>query len=150
MAKYTHLIFDERLKIQALLLESISFRQIARELHKDPSTISKEIRNHLRFVKIGSHGKVFNDCLYAKECAAQHLCQDKNVERTANTAMSTNVGLNALTTRDTFAPNCQTRLMSATGVKQRPNAHWKSASTMPNQPRPNTKLSSLNRVRVSN
>jgi len=78
MAKYTHLIFDERLKIQALLLESISFRQIARELHKDPSTISKEIRNHLRFVKIGSHGKVFNDCLYAKECTAQHLCQDKN------------------------------------------------------------------------
>lgn len=81
MATHSHLTLDDRLTIQARLLHSVSFRQIARELDKDPSTISKEVRNHLRFVQIGCLGKCYNDCRDVKDCTAQHLCGDNSCRR---------------------------------------------------------------------
>ena len=46
MAKHSHLSLDERITIAQLLKEKSSFKAIARELGRDPSTISKEIRCH--------------------------------------------------------------------------------------------------------
>lgn len=46
MAKNAHLVLDERATIEVRLRERASFTEIGRELGKDPSTISKEVRLH--------------------------------------------------------------------------------------------------------
>lgn len=42
MAKHSHLSLDERITIAQLLKEQSSFKAIARELGRDPSTIQKK------------------------------------------------------------------------------------------------------------
>lgn len=46
MAKHSHLSLDGRITIAQLLKEQSSFKAIARELGRDLSTISKEVRRH--------------------------------------------------------------------------------------------------------
>ena len=46
MKKHTHLSLDERITIAQLLKDCSPFKAIARELGRDPSTISKEVRGH--------------------------------------------------------------------------------------------------------
>lgn len=77
MDKHSHLTFDDRLKIQKHITEGKSFKFIAGELGKDPTTISKEIKNHIQFLKTGCYGKVHNDCLNRMDCTALHLCGNK-------------------------------------------------------------------------
>ena len=50
MAKNAHLDLDERATIEVRLRERASFTEIGRELGKDPSTISKEVRLHSQTV----------------------------------------------------------------------------------------------------
>lgn len=64
MAKNAHLTLEERITIEVSLKERKSFKQIARELGKDPSTISKEVRNH----KIFDTPKTFNPCSKYSTC----------------------------------------------------------------------------------
>jgi hypothetical protein len=63
MNKNKHLTQEERLIIERRLLERESFKSIGRELCKDPTTIAKEIKNHIQFRKVGCYGRCFNDCL---------------------------------------------------------------------------------------
>lgn len=65
MTKGKHLTLDDRLSIQAGLHECLNFQDIARQIGKDPSTISKEIRNH----KIVKRTSSFNPCSNVKECS---------------------------------------------------------------------------------
>ena len=51
MAKNAHLTLSERIIIESCLREGMSFKQIAREVDKDPSTISKEIRGHYKVIE---------------------------------------------------------------------------------------------------
>lgn len=67
MPKGKHLTLEDRLSIQAALHEGRNFQQIAHEIGKDPTTVSKEIRNHRITKQTGS----FNPCSNAKGC--QHL-----------------------------------------------------------------------------
>lgn len=46
MAKNAHLTFDERQTIEVSLRDNLKFKEIGEILGKDPSTISKEVRNH--------------------------------------------------------------------------------------------------------
>ncbi len=46
--KHKHLTYDDRLEIQNHLKTGFTFRAISHILNKDPSTISKEIRRHLK------------------------------------------------------------------------------------------------------
>ena len=47
MARYTRLQYHDRLNIETLLRLGYSQNQIAQELGRDPSTISREIKKHL-------------------------------------------------------------------------------------------------------
>lgn len=51
MAKNAHLVLDERATIEVRIRERASFTEIGRELGKDPSTISKEVRLHSQTVR---------------------------------------------------------------------------------------------------
>ena len=64
MAKNAHLTYDDRLTIQSSLADRLSFKAIGLILGKDPSTIAKEVKGHLKFEAKGS----FNPCLHRKTC----------------------------------------------------------------------------------
>ena len=58
MLSYIHFTLDERICLQNLLSEGKSFRQIARILGRNPSTISREIkRNHTKYPKQKSNNR---------------------------------------------------------------------------------------------
>ncbi len=63
MNKNKHLILEERNIIEQRLNERESFKGIARELLRDPTTIAKEVKNHIQFRQTGCYGKPFNNCL---------------------------------------------------------------------------------------
>lgn len=81
MNKNKHLTLAERIIIERRLLDKESFKSIGHELDKDPTTISKEVRNHIQFKKTGCYGKPFNDCSIRKGCTVQHLCSNRSCKR---------------------------------------------------------------------
>ena len=58
MAKNAHLVLDERATIEVRLRELASFTEIGRELGKDPSTISKEVRLYVKIPSIPAASEV--------------------------------------------------------------------------------------------
>ncbi len=53
--KNTHLTLEDRIIIEVSLKNGESFAEIGRKLEKDPSTISKEVRNHIKIVRNKSY-----------------------------------------------------------------------------------------------
>ena len=78
---YKHLTQEERSIIESRLSQRESFKSIGRELGKDPTTISKEIRNHIQFKQTGCYGQYFNDCLIRRGCELRRLCGNQKCNR---------------------------------------------------------------------
>ena len=57
MNKNRHLTQEERIIIESWLQKKESFKSIGRELGKDPTTIAKEVKNHIQFKQTGAYGK---------------------------------------------------------------------------------------------
>ena len=76
MNKQKHLKLEDRIFIESLLNQQHSFKSIARQLGKDCTTISKEVKAHTCFEKIGTFGRAFNDCRIAvlHQCSIQKIC----------------------------------------------------------------------------
>mgnify|MGYP000595202520 CR=1 FL=1 len=66
--KNKHLSYDERLEIESGLKDNLSFKQIAKNIDRDCTTISKEIKNHIIFKNSGAVGRSFFDCLHRYNC----------------------------------------------------------------------------------
>ena len=60
--------YEERLTLQKLLKEGLSFKKIAAQLHKDPSTISREVRKYAVEIATGEPGYSFNSCKNRISC----------------------------------------------------------------------------------
>lgn len=60
MAKYKHLSIDERQDIEQFLNARKSFKEIGRQLNRDPTTISKEVVAHIVTRNRGGKNYVFN------------------------------------------------------------------------------------------
>lgn len=56
MNKNRHLTREERNIIEVGLRKKESFKSIGRELGKDPTTIAKEVRNHIQYRKQDATG----------------------------------------------------------------------------------------------
>ncbi len=76
MTDQKHLTLDDRSHIQAGLNSGKSFRQIAQDLHKHPTTIAKEVRKHRSVAHTGAYGRILNKCLHRKTCSISGLCND--------------------------------------------------------------------------
>jgi transposase, IS30 family len=74
MSKFKHLILSERIVIERMLKDSCSFKAIGRELSKDCTSISKEVRNHFIVKKTGSYGRAFNNCIHRFSCTKSYIC----------------------------------------------------------------------------
>ena len=74
MAKQKHLTLEERFHISNPLDSNNSFKAIGRELGKDGTTISKEIKNHVIFQKSGAFGRSYNACIHRLTCDNRLVC----------------------------------------------------------------------------
>lgn len=66
MAKF--FTYEERLMLQRLLKEGMSFKKIAAQIHKDPATISREVRKYAVEIATGKPGYSFNACKKRMSC----------------------------------------------------------------------------------
>lgn len=74
-----HLTLDDRTTLQAGLDQKKSFRAIAKELHKDPSTLSKEVRlNRTAYGRCYYNAHAMeNVCKYRRTCQKTNICHLK-------------------------------------------------------------------------
>jgi IS30 family transposase len=91
MAKNKHLTDEERLKIEHLLGEQTSLKQIAAKLDKHISTISREIRARAVASDKGAAHRVRNRCIQRTDCHKIQLCENKpNCTRRCSTCSKCN------------------------------------------------------------
>ena len=88
MTKNKHLTQEDRIIIEQRLVKGESFKSIGRELGKDPTTVSKEIRSHLQFRRSGVWGRTFNDCRTRFGCPVKHLCGKDKCNRLCRSCSS--------------------------------------------------------------
>jgi IS30 family transposase len=74
MPKCKHFNLSERIAIEQMIKDSFSFKAIARELGRDCTSISKEIKHHIAIKKTGSYGKSFNNCVHRFDCKKSYIC----------------------------------------------------------------------------
>ena len=88
MADQKHLTPEQRTVIKEMIENSCSFTEIGKALDKDPSTISKEIRNHLVFMRVGYRHVKYNACEHRFSCDKIRVCKvckpDKNYKKCRN------------------------------------------------------------------
>jgi IS30 family transposase len=71
---FKHFSFEERITIQNELNSQKSFKAIAEQLRKAPSSISREIRRHIEQKETGGYGRKFNDCINRSSCSLENVC----------------------------------------------------------------------------
>lgn len=81
MANNKHLTLEDRSTIQSMLKDKACFKEIGQVLFKDPTTISKEIRSHLVFRRIGGMHTRYNACQHRFSCSKTRLCSPCNADR---------------------------------------------------------------------
>ena len=79
--KQRHLTLTDRTYIEQELVRGSTFADIGRALHKDPSTIAKEVKNHyeVRTASAGASG--CRNCTNYSVCTLQHMCGSKTCNR---------------------------------------------------------------------
>lgn len=76
MGNYTHLTFEERCKIEELLNKRLRKYQIAKELGRTQSTISREINSHKDSHMHTDYSNNYYSCVYFKDCKkCDHRCK---------------------------------------------------------------------------
>lgn len=81
MPNSKHLTLDDRSYIHSCLSAGHSFRQIAKYLDKDPSTISKEVRLHRMVLPPPPVGRLPNKCIFRESCTVSGLCDNFSCDR---------------------------------------------------------------------
>lgn len=69
-----HLTMDNRVYIEKSLDNNMPFKEIAKYICKDPSTISKEIRKHRTFYPRNDFIN-FNHCIHRRSCILRNVCK---------------------------------------------------------------------------
>jgi len=75
MKTFKQFTLEERITIQDKLKSNKSFKHIAEQLGKAPSSISREVRRHIEQKKSGAYGRQFNDCINRSSCNLENVCQ---------------------------------------------------------------------------
>lgn len=75
--------YEQRLELQKRLMEHLSMKAIGKQLDKDPTTISREIRKNSSEVATGYPGFPFNECKNRMNCRRKNLCGRECSRRSA-------------------------------------------------------------------
>ena len=71
-----HMNLSDRTTIEQRLCAGVSIRQIAKEIGKAPSTISREIQGHRIVSNKSGYGRIANRCIHRMDCCASNLCAE--------------------------------------------------------------------------
>ena len=69
----SHLTLSDRIKIEMCLNAGMKLNQIANEVGKNRSTISREIRSHAIQVDKGAAYRIKNRCIYRTSCTERYI-----------------------------------------------------------------------------
>lgn len=69
-----HLSMDNRVYIEKSLDNNMPFKEIAKYICKDPSTVSKEVKKHRKLIPRNDL-IYFNRCLHRKDCKLRNICK---------------------------------------------------------------------------
>lgn len=72
MKKYNHMALEDRCQIERYLTFGCSFKEIAKMLNRNPSTIAREIKNHRTFITPKS-----SSCANYSTCQQRKICGEK-------------------------------------------------------------------------
>ena len=86
----SHLNDSERLKIEHGLRKGMPFLQIARELGKSHTSISREVLKHRVNSEKGSPGRITNRCVFRRNCNAYYLCPGRKCQRKCSACKNCN------------------------------------------------------------
>lgn len=75
MSNHKHFTLSERIEIESSLNAFLSFKAIAKDLNRDCSSISKEIKKHITKKKTGNFGRAFNNCIHRYGCKNSNICK---------------------------------------------------------------------------
>ena len=70
-----HLTISDRLYIEQELLQKTSFKAIAKVLHKDPTTISKEVKRARILISRDRFARKCRLCYFYDSCSDRNLCR---------------------------------------------------------------------------
>ena len=73
-----HLTLSDRILIEKGLNGNLSFTEIGRQIHKDPTTVSKEVRRHTKVKEFNGYGNIpcqANADVHSR-CMLKHACGD--------------------------------------------------------------------------
>ncbi len=79
--KNKHITYEDRLIIQQSLRNHESFKDIAKRIGKDCTSVSREIRRHLVTTYTGNMGNALIDCGKRNRCPARSICGDRSCTR---------------------------------------------------------------------
>lgn len=71
-----HLTISDRLYIEQELLQGSSFKAIGNFLHKDPTTISKEVKRARTFIPHDRFARKCKLCHFYSSCSSRNMCED--------------------------------------------------------------------------
>ena len=77
-----HLTLSDRIQIEKGLNGSLSFAEIGRQIHKDPTTVSKEVRRHTKVKEFNGYGNIpcqANADVHSR-CMLKHACGDMDCD----------------------------------------------------------------------
>ena len=69
-----YITYEERMEVENCLFNGKSFGEIAKELGKDRSTISREVRKHSLIERSGYGANGYNACVHRDGCTKVHVC----------------------------------------------------------------------------
>jgi len=75
--KYNHLTLEDRNIIEEELNQGSTFTDISKIIHKDPTTISKEVKRNFTTVTPSSFNNSFNKCQKKRTCQLKNVCIKK-------------------------------------------------------------------------
>ena len=85
-----HLTLSDRILIEKGLNGSLSFTEIGRQIHKDPTTVSKEVRRHTKVKEFNGYGNIpcqANTDIHSR-CTLKHACGDMDCDLTCRQCRS--------------------------------------------------------------
>lgn len=85
-----HLSLEEREAISYILNANKSFKAIGQALGRDCTTISKEVRSHIKTSRVGMPGRPYNNCRHRFNCSKNMLCPNCMKRRMPTRTLSAN------------------------------------------------------------
>ena len=79
--KYTRLTISERKRIEHMLDQKTSLKQLAHSLGRSTGTISRELCRNATPKQTGGYGVPFNDCINRDGCTEEWLCEKEDCRR---------------------------------------------------------------------